>query len=377
MKIKVMRVITQSEVVWWHLKNFLDRSVDFEIFIVGNNVTKYSKKFPNVNFIDLKIIRKTNLVLDLIALFKLIYLIFKIKPNIVHTIMPKAGLIGSIAAKINFIPIRIHTFTGVVWYNYSGYKRKLFKNIDKIIFLLNTDCLTDSKSQTDFLKKNGFIHKNKKLSHLGKGSLNGVDLKRFNNKIDVTNLKNKFKINDDDFVFMFLARKTIQKGIIDVFEALHEFKNYKNIKFFFIGPDESNGELEKIYHKYHYLRDKIIDLDIIENHENFLSITDVLLLPSRNEGFGSIVIEASAMKVPTIAYKCIGLEDSIEHDKSGMLIKSGDIKKFASSMKNLILDKIKLNSFREYGYQRVINYFSADYIYSELKSFYLNKLSKY
>ena len=51
---------------------------------------------------------------DLIALIRLIILFRKEKPQIVHSLTPKAGLLAMMAARICRVPIRIHTFTGVI-----------------------------------------------------------------------------------------------------------------------------------------------------------------------------------------------------------------------------------------------------------------------
>ena len=124
-KIKIFRVITQKEVVEWHLKNFLDRcSIDFDVFVLGNNVSHYKNQYQNINFIDITIKRKINIFSDLYVLISLAYYMIKYKPIVVHSIMPKAGLLSSISGFITLRPVRIHTFTGQVWANYNGVQRK-------------------------------------------------------------------------------------------------------------------------------------------------------------------------------------------------------------------------------------------------------------
>ena len=86
--------MTNSNSFKWHVFNnirYLDEK--FKIYVIGNGVEKFKKKCPSVNFINLKIKRRPNLFCDLLALIKLIYLFFKIKPDIVHSIMPKSGFL--------------------------------------------------------------------------------------------------------------------------------------------------------------------------------------------------------------------------------------------------------------------------------------------
>src|SRR5699024_6902418 len=62
---------------------------------------------------------------DLIALIRLIILFRKEKPQIVHSLTPKAGLLAMMAARICRVPIRIHTFTGLVFPSTTGWKQQL------------------------------------------------------------------------------------------------------------------------------------------------------------------------------------------------------------------------------------------------------------
>ncbi|MDB5014032.1 MAG: hypothetical protein JWQ25_2234, partial [Daejeonella sp.] len=187
-KIKILRVITQAEVVPWHLKNFIDRSEnDYQLFITGDDVSRYTDLYPYVKFIDNKIIRKVSLMKDFIALINLIITCIQVRPDIIHSIMPKAGLLSSFAGWIAFVPIRIHTFTGQVWATKSGVSRYILRFIDKLILVFCTKCLTDSPSQSNFLANNGLLKNGNPIDYLGKGSLSGVALDRF----DIALLKNR------------------------------------------------------------------------------------------------------------------------------------------------------------------------------------------
>lgn len=377
-KIKLLRVITQSEVVPWHLKNFIERSEnDYDLFIVGENVSKYKVDYPYVIFIDCVICRKASLYSDFKALIHLIIICIKVRPQIVHSIMPKAGFLTSIAALVTFIPIRIHTFTGQVWSTRIGFSRFFYKLMDRLVLKLTTRCLTDSPSQSLFLARNGFLEKGKPIECLGKGSLSGVDLGRFN--VDIVNnsyfLKKELGIAQDDFVYIFLARKTIVKGIKELFESFSKITFLPNIKLLFIGPDESEGYLDELYIKYANICDKIISIDMVNRHEEYLAISDVLCLPSSSEGFGSIVIEAAALGVPTIGFEIVGLVDSIENNSTGILIPFKDVDKFADAMISLYKDRVKLREMKFNSKERAIKYFSAEVLYSLQNQFYKTLLT--
>ncbi len=372
-KIKLLRVVTQAEVVPWHLKNFIDRSInDYELYVVGNDVTRYSKEYSYVNFIDCQIERKTSLFKDFTALLNLIFICYKIKPQIIHSIMPKAGLLSALAGFITFVPIRIHTFTGQVWSTKQGLSKHVLKFIDRLILKLNTECLTDSPSQSKYLEQNGLLSKGKQIKCLGKGSLSGVALDRFN--IEIVSSRNSFRkelgIDEDDFVYIFLARKSIVKGIIELFESFAAMSDIPNAKLLFIGPDESNGVLNELFIKYAGIKNKIISLDIVNDHEKYLAISDVLCLPSSSEGFGSVVIEAAALGVPCVGFDIVGLSDSIENGFSGILVPFKNVTKFSEAMLSLYKDSITFERLKLNSRNRVISYFSAEVLYNLQNEFY-------
>lgn len=378
-KIKLLRVVTQKEVVPWHLKNFIERSEKhYELYVVGDEVTKFKNDYPFVTFLDVKIVRKTSLLYDFKALFNLIFLCFKIKPDIIHSIMPKAGLLSSLAGFVACVPIRIHTFTGQVWATKSGLSRKFYKIMDKLVFNLNTVCLTDSPSQSDFLAKNGFMEKGKPIPYLGKGSLSGVNLNVFDLNIvkDRSVLRKNLGINENDFVYVFLARKTIVKGIKELIESFAKVAFLLNVKLLFIGPDESNGSLDLLLSQHSEINSKIVNLDIVKNHEKYLAISDVLCLPSSSEGFGSIVVEAAALGVPSIGFDIVGLSDSIENNYSGILVPFKDTDKFSEAMIELYQNSEYLEKLKFNARDRVVKYFSADAIYSFQNNFYKSFINR-
>lgn len=372
-KVRLIRVITQSEVVPWHLKNFIDRSQnDYELYIVGNQVSRYRDDYPGVIFIDNEIARKISPIKDLVALCKLITLFIRIRPHVVHSIMPKSGFLAALASWLTLTPVRVHTFTGQVWATKSGASRFILMMIDKIILKLNTRCLTDSPSQSEFLKENGFLKNGNKISYLGKGSLSGVSLSRFKlmEHEQKRIVRKELGLNEDDFVYIFLARKSVVKGINQLFASFDQISNLPRVKLLFIGPDESDGALSILNSKYKHLLSKIISLDIVKEHERYLAISDVLCLPSSSEGFGTIVIEASAMNVPSIGFDIVGLSDAIESNKTGILVPFPNVDKFADAMKDLYENEERLEQMRLNGRNRVLEYFSADAIYKFQKEFY-------
>ena len=292
------------------------------MYVLGDGVKNYKNLYPNIVFVNVPIKRNISPFYDFISFFYLIFLSIKYRPTVLHTIMPKAGFIGAIAGYIARIPKRYHTFTGQIWINFPNIKKKIFISLDKLICFLNTENFTDSKSQSEFLFFNNILNKDKtKIRYILNGSLSGVDISVFSPDTKYTltsmSLRNKYNIREDDFVILYLARKSLDKGALDFLQIvtqLNQLNKKNNLKFLFIGPDESNGEVENFFNKNGTFVN-LINIGTVSNHHLYISVSNLLCMPSHKEGFGSIVIDCASMGVPCIGYNIVGLIDAITDQK--------------------------------------------------------------
>lgn len=374
-KIKVLRVITDETVVPWHLNNTLKRHLiddDLEVFVVGNNVSKFKKQYSWVHFIDWSVQRKPNLVKDIFSLFSLVGLIIKIKPDIVHSIMPKASLLSAVASFLCRVPIRMHTYTGQMWNLNKKYKKSYLYWFDRFVNFLNTHNLTDSPSQSLFLYERGFNKHGRSIPCLGSGSLSGVDFSSIkinqNNVLDITNRYNL----EEKFVCLFLARKHPEKGVFDVLNIFNEFNIHGNAKLLLIGPDATNGQLTNLKAEKPGMFTDVIELDSVSNPYDYIKCSHVLLIPSLREGFGSIVIDAASLGVPAIGTKIVGLIDSISDGETGILVEPGNILKFVGALNYLYTNHDLYDCFRMACIERSRSKFDADLLHSKLVSLYKN-----
>jgi len=374
-KKKVIRVLTASYVVPWHMHNTLKRiSKDFDVYVVGQGVTAYRSVYPNITFVDVNIDRKTRVFKDFSALVALVRIFIAVQPDITHSIMPKAGLLTSIAAFLCRVPVRIHTFTGQTWVAKQGGAKYFYYYIDKLINRLNTKCITDSPSQSEFLLSNGISKQGCALDVLSIGSLSGVDIDKFDVSkymIEAELLKKKYGLLDADYIFAFIARKTVAKGAVDMLLAFSLIREKFNAaKLLFIGPDE-DGEISRLKETQPELFENVIDIGEVESPEHYLALTKVLCLPSYREGFGSIVIDAAAMGVPTIGYRIPGLVDSVEDKETGLLVNMGEKLELVNAMNEFLVNPKLHLELGDKARLRVHKYFSADILYACLKDVYL------
>ncbi len=367
-------VSTTMTVKAFLLKHIETLSKEYEITIVSNSNLDLSQEY-NIKCLSkyIPINRKINFLEDIKSVILLYKFLKKENFNLVLSVSPKAGLISSISSFLARIENRIHFFTGQVWATKRGVFRFILKSVDKLIATLNTNNLIDSPSQKEFLIREKVIQ-DEKSTVLLSGSISGVDVNKFSFNEEIRlELKNKYKIENSDIVFMFIGRLNIDKGIFDLVRAFDKLlKEYENVKLFLIGPDEENIENQIC----EFLKFKnVIRIDYVSNPQEILNIADVLVLPSYREGFGTIVIEAASMGIPCIASDIYGLNDAIVNNKTGLLHKVKDMDDMIEKYEYLIENK---NKIKEYGVNakvRVYNNFKDEQLSNELKK-YIDKFLK-
>lgn len=311
--------------------------------------------------------RDINILYDLITLCFIVFHIIKFRPNVMHSLTPKGGLIGMLASYICGTPIRIHTFTGQVWANKKGFFRGILKFIDKIVAFCATDIYADSHSQRDFLVNEG-ICKRESVNVINKGSLSGVDLNRFSidkfSSQDCEALRSSLGIRNK--VILYLGRINKDKGIYDLLEASYNLKSL-DVTFLLVGPVEPGFDKDKID-----ACSNVIHLDFSPEPEKYIAISEVLCIPSYREGFGTVVIEAGAMGKAAIGSDIYGLSDAIVNGVTGILFPAGDIQALERALTKFINQDGNLSRLSTNAYERTKKQFDSKI----MKSFFIDEYKR-
>lgn len=364
------------------IKNFLvsqlrELSIYYDISVVSNlknNDFSLLNDLPQkIKIYSIPIERKIKIFDDIKATFLLYRLIKQKNFDLIHSVTPKAGLISTFVGFLTKVPVRIHTFTGQVWATKKGIKRSILKFFDKILVKFSTDILVDSFSQKKFLIEENIL-KNSSGLVLANGSISGVDLKRFKPNVDQRNhFRSKYGISQKSFVLLFVGRLKNDKGIFDLIEAYLILKKKKlNIELIIVGPDEENCK-NKILSKLPVDSPKVHFFSFSKETENFMCLSNVFIMPSYREGFGTSVIEAAACGLPTIASNIYGLNDAIVNHKTGLLFQVKNYEELSNKIEILYNDRKLCNEYGQNALKRVKNFFSQELINNEIISFYKKK----
>lgn len=373
---KIFFVATAESAVNAFLLNHLTaltKMFDITVIVNTNDSFFLNKQGLDINVISLNISRNIRIFSDLYCLTHLIYIFIKFRPSAVHSITPKAGLLAMLAASISFVPIRIHTFTGQVWAIQHGFKRSFLKLFDRLIANLASFNIVDSLSQQKFLINENVLTEKKSVV-FGLGSVSGVDLKRFKpSKQTFAEVRKSLLIPHDAFVFIYLGRLNKDKGILDLANAFSTIEN-KNAYLLFVGADEG-GFIDEIKRINVRKLDSIKFLGFTKEPERYLAASNVLCLPSYREGFGSVIIEAAAIEVPTIASNIYGISDAVLNNKTGILHEPGNYKKIAEIMSFFIENPVEVKSFGKTAKTRALESFDSHIITAYWLDFYKHHIN--
>lgn len=278
---------------------------------------------------------------DFVSLIKMYQQFKREKPTIVHSITPKAGLLTMLAGKFAGVPIRMHTFTGLIFPTRIGMMQKLLIKMDQLLCWAATNIYPEGNGVKNDLIN--FNITNKPLKVLANGNVNGIDTTFFSRQqIDdhkQEKLKKELNIQPNDFVFIFVGRLVGDKGINELIEAFSKLKT-QNSKLLLVGPLES--DLDPL---------QIFTLKEIENNPNIISvgfqkdvrpyfaISDVLTFPSYREGFPNVVLQAGAMELPSIVSNINGCNEIIIEGKNGAIISVKNVEEILNAMSRISSDK--------------------------------------
>lgn len=311
-----------------------------------------------IRMVGIDIERRISPLKDLLSLIRLYILFRKERPDIVHSLTPKAGLLSMMAARAAKVPVRIHTFTGLIFPWKKGYMSRLLKLMDRLTCIAATSVIPEGEGVRRDLINNRIT---KKLSCvLANGNINGIDLDHF--KPIPKNSNNTITR------FIFVGRIVHDKGIEELKEA---FERLDNAELILVGSSEQ--ELDPLSDScYKWLRNgnRVICVGFKDDIRPYLANADVFVFPSHREGFPNTPIQAGAMGLPSIATNICGCNEIIIDGVTGLLVDPHNADQLYEAMKLLAGDMILRKEMGAKARVHIAEKFSQHNVWNALLQFY-------
>ncbi|WP_029906717.1 glycosyltransferase family 4 protein [Prevotella sp. 10(H)] len=335
----------------------------YEVVGVASPDKEMHKKIAEregIRTVELNIERRISLLKDLKSLIDLYLLFRREKPHIVHSLTPKAGLLSMIAARLAKVPVRVHTFTGLIFPWKKGYISKLLKIMDRLTCMAATSVIPEGEGVKKDLIENCIT---KKLSNvLANGNINGIDTEYY---------KPIPKISDNTVTrFVFVGRLVHDKGLEELKEA---FERLDNAELTLVGPFEQELDpLSENCRKWIKNGNRVMSVGYKDDIRPYLAQADVFVLPSHREGFPNTPIQAGGMGLPVVATNICGCNEIVINGVTGLLVEPHNSEQLYQAMKSLA-DNPPLR--KEMGLKARIHItekFSQQNVWNALLEFYRN-----
>ncbi len=333
------------------------------------------KKREGVKTIAVKMERHISPLKDLKSLWGLIKIFHREKPTMIHSITPKAGLLSMMAAWITRVPVRLNTFTGLVFPSATGLKQKLLIFTDR----LTSACATHIIPEGEGVKNDLINYKitKKPLRVLGYGNMRGIDLEHYDPDIpEVRTQADKIR-DKGTFTFVFVGRLVKDKGVNELVKAFSQLHiKHPDTRLLLVGPYENDLDPLEPETLAEIRNNKAIKSAGNQTDVRpWLAASDVFVFPSYREGFPNVVIEAGAMGLPSIVTDINGSREIIINGENGIIIPVREVYALQDAMETLLTNSELVNKMSSNARPLIASRYEQGYVRQCLKDYYKEILS--
>lgn len=331
----------------------------------------------NVRQLSVPMVRDPSPLRDLLSLLHMLRAIARIRPGTVAFGTPKMGLLGTLAACFLRVPRRVYVLYGLRFEGTSGRARTLLLALERLAMASATEVLALSESNRSEVLRLGLTRPDK-IVVLDQGAIGGVDVVRFAPPTNTQRgaSRRRFGIPSDAELVGFVGRLTPDKGLEDmvaVWDKMH--RRRPTAWLLVVGPDESAlGPHAHLVEQLRALPRVVVHGPVPDVEEVFVGL-DVLLLLTKREGFGTVLIEAAACGVPSVAARVSGTVDAVVDGVTGTLVPLGDVSAAVAAVEAYLDSPDVREEHGRVGRERVVRSFSTDHL-DELWAGYLSSRRK-
>ncbi|MDE6109523.1 MAG: glycosyltransferase family 4 protein [Muribaculaceae bacterium] len=309
---------------------------------------------------------------DLRSLWRIWRLFRREKPAMVHSLTPKAGLLCMLAGKLAGVPVRVHTFTGLVFPTSRGLKRKLLMLTDRITCACATHIVPEGRGVMDDLRQYGITRRPMRI--LGHGNIRGIDLEHYRRTPEIerqaASLRQELGVKEDDVVLVFVGRLVADKGVAELIKAFESIDDPK-LHLLLVGPPEPDVDpLDAGTLRIIATHPRIHAVGPQPDVRPYLAAADVSVLPSYREGFPNVVIESGALELPCIVTDINGSREIIEHGRNGLIVPPRDADALRDAIAMLSHDAPMRHRLAAEARPMVASRFEQGYVWKCLTDFY-------
>jgi len=300
------------------------REAGFRVTLVSSPGELLDRTAANegVEAVAIPIERQISPIKDIVSLIRLWWLLMRLRPDLTEFSTPKAGLLGSIAAKLAGVPARVYMLRGLKLQTSDGLKHRILRAAERLAAGCAHSVLCNSASLRAEAILLG-IAPAEKMKLLGEGSSNGVDVEHY---VPGSNqVRDRLGLPCEVPVVGFVGRLTRDKGLPELIQAFDSILKAEPethlllVGWFDLAEDALGSSLRSRIESH----PRIHVTGMVADVAPYYHAMDLMVLPTWREGFPNAVLEAAASGLPVITTESTGSCDSVLPEVTGLLIPPG------------------------------------------------------
>lgn len=287
--------------------------------------------------------------------------------SFIHCHTPVGGFFGRVLGIVKNKKV-IYTAHGFHFFKGSNVLSWLiFYPIEKMLSIFTDILITINKEDYELAKKK---FKSKKIRYIPGVGIT-LDNKAKCNLEEIKIIKNKFNISNKDIVIVAVGELSKRKNHITLIKAISKLNN-QNIKCFICGEGNLRDFLIKAT-KELGVSEQVHIVGFQNNVFNYLSVANLFVFPSLQEGLPVALMEAMTLGIPVIASNIRGNNDLVIDGYNGYLVNPKDVDEYVSAMNKVIFSEGISCMFSENSFE-IIQKFNKTNCISIMKDLYKDLL---
>lgn len=353
------------------------RRAGFEVHLISNpdpDLERAAER-EGVEARGVPMTRSISPLRDLASLKRLVGTLRRIDPHIVNASTPKAGVLGTLAARLAGVRTRIYTIRGLRLETETGFKRLLLSRADRMAAAAATQVYCVSESLRQRAIELGLIEA-AKARVLGSGSSNGVDTRRYRparpEEPESERLRRRWQIPAAAPILGFVGRLSRDKGLDDAAKIFLDriLPAHPDARLLLLGRLDHADPVDPALLDRLTRHPQVVRVGFEDDISTYYRLMDVLVFPSRREGFPNAPLEAAASGLPVAGYAVTGTVDAVQHGVTGTLVPSGDRGGLAEAVLGYLADDELRRRHGEAGRQRAAREFRRELVWQAWEEAY-------
>lgn len=291
--------------------------------------------------------------------------------DVVHTHMPKGGVVGRIAARLAGTPLVIHTVHGLTFNEFlPRHSAWIYQGLERIAARFCNVMISVNEEDRRRAIAAGIVSPERIVT-----VLNGIDVQQFADAAPAP-LREELGLPDEAILLGTTGRLAVQKGLAYLIQAIPQLVDAEpRIHLLLVGIGELEDELRALVSTLD-IQERCHFLGFRRDVPALLAAFDVYVQPSLWEGLSISLLEAMAAGKPIITTDIIGNREVVEDGVLGVLVPPADVEALAAATLTLMRDPVQAQALGAQAQRHVVDHFSADRMVQETLELYQQWLAK-